>query len=150
MLEPPLRGDSNGYPQSMFFIRGVWLVLIKSCPVEISELNANSVDPDQMPRSAASDLGLHCLPMSLLWDARHKRVTCEQIFRLIHVSSIQFLSTLWFRQNCPITPTYMYLDKYSLAYRPFSYLSPTPIKQKQLFEIGKKYFRTSHDGTQSQ
>ena len=25
-------------------------------------------------RSAASDLGLHCLPMSLLWDARHKWV----------------------------------------------------------------------------
>ena len=32
-------------------------------------LNANSVDPDQTPRSAASDLGLHCLPMSLLRDA---------------------------------------------------------------------------------
>ena len=30
-----------------------------------SELNANSVDPDQTPRIAASDLGLHCLPMSL-------------------------------------------------------------------------------------
>ena len=29
--------------------------------------NANSVDPDQTPRSTASDLGLHCLPMSLLW-----------------------------------------------------------------------------------
>ena len=28
-------------------------------------LNANSVDPDQTPRSAAFDLGLHCLPMSL-------------------------------------------------------------------------------------
>ena len=25
-------------------------------------------------RSAASDLGLHCLPVSLLWDARHKWV----------------------------------------------------------------------------
>ena len=25
---------------------------------------ANSEDPDQTPRSAASDLGLHCLPMS--------------------------------------------------------------------------------------
>ena len=25
---------------------------------------ANSGDPDQTPRSAASDLGLHCLPMS--------------------------------------------------------------------------------------
>ena len=35
-------------------------------------INANSVDPDQTPRSAASDLGLHCLPMSHLWDAWHK------------------------------------------------------------------------------
>ena len=34
--------------------------------VEITELNANSVDPDQMPCPEASDLGLHCLPVSLL------------------------------------------------------------------------------------
>ena len=27
-------------------------------------LSANSEDPDQTPRSAASNLGLHCLPMS--------------------------------------------------------------------------------------
>ena len=27
-------------------------------------IEANTVDPDQTPRSAASDLGLHCLPMS--------------------------------------------------------------------------------------
>ena len=33
---------------------------------EIPVLNANSVDPDQTPGSAASDLGLHCLPMSHL------------------------------------------------------------------------------------
>ena len=46
--------------------------LLLSCFVEISELNANSVDPDQTPRSASSDPGLHCLPMSLLWDASHK------------------------------------------------------------------------------
>ena len=31
---------------------------------------ANSVDPDQTPRSAASDLGLHCLPRSQERDAR--------------------------------------------------------------------------------
>ena len=43
--------------------------------MEISELNANSVDPDQMLHSAASDLGLHCLPVSLLWDTRCKWVT---------------------------------------------------------------------------
>ena len=30
------------------------------------ELFANSGDPDQMPHSVASDLGLHCLPISLL------------------------------------------------------------------------------------
>ena len=29
-------------------------------------LLANSVDPDQMPHYVASDLGLHCLPMTLL------------------------------------------------------------------------------------
>ena len=40
----------------------------------ILEFNANSVDPDQTPRSAASDPGLHCLPMSILWDARLKGV----------------------------------------------------------------------------
>ena len=39
--------------------------------IEIPVFNANSVDPDQTPRSAASDLGLHCLPMSLLWDTNH-------------------------------------------------------------------------------
>ena len=37
-------------------------------------VNANSVDPDQTPHSAASDRGLHGLPMSHLWDARHKLV----------------------------------------------------------------------------
>ena len=30
------------------------------------ELFANSGDPDQTPRSAASDLGLHCLPVTCL------------------------------------------------------------------------------------
>ena len=34
----------------------------------------NSVDPDQTPQNAASDLCLHYLPMSLLWDARLKWV----------------------------------------------------------------------------
>ena len=39
--------------------------------IEIPEFNANSVDPDQIMCSMASDLGLHCLPLSLLWDARY-------------------------------------------------------------------------------
>ena len=42
--------------------------------IEIIVINANYADPDQTPRSAASDLGLHCLPMSLLWDGKLKWV----------------------------------------------------------------------------
>ena len=34
------------------------------------ELFANNVDPDQTPRSAASDLGLHCLSITLLGVSR--------------------------------------------------------------------------------
>ena len=37
----------------------------------------NSADPDQTPRSAASDLGLHCFPMSRLWDTRNKWFKCN-------------------------------------------------------------------------
>ena len=36
--------------------------------------NANSVNPDESPLSAASDLCLHFLPTSLLVDAGHKLV----------------------------------------------------------------------------
>ena len=48
--------------------------------IEILVLNANSVDLDQMPRSVASDLGLHYLPISLLWDARHKWVKISALY----------------------------------------------------------------------
>ena len=34
------------------------------------ELFAYSRDPDQTPRSVASDLGLHCLPITLLGVSR--------------------------------------------------------------------------------
>ena len=43
-------------------IRGAWLVFIP-CFIEILVFDANSVDPD-----VVSDLGLHCLQMSLLWN----------------------------------------------------------------------------------
>ena len=32
----------------------------------MTKLFANSGDPDQMPHSVASDLGLHCLPITIL------------------------------------------------------------------------------------
>ena len=38
---------------------------------------ANSEDPDQTSRSAASDLGLHCLPRSQKRDARLIWLKCS-------------------------------------------------------------------------
>ena len=46
--------------------RGVRLVLLLPWFIKNPVFIAKSVDPDQMQSSAASDLGLHCLPMSLL------------------------------------------------------------------------------------
>ena len=36
----------------------------------MAKIFANSGDPDQMPHFAASDLGLHCLPFTLLVVSR--------------------------------------------------------------------------------
>ena len=52
--------------KSSFPILGVSGVLFH----EYIFLSANSEDPDQTPHSAASHLGVHCLPMSQKWDAR--------------------------------------------------------------------------------
>ena len=48
------------------------LVIITMFFLEISEANANSVDPDQTPRSAASDLDHTVCPCAFLLDARLK------------------------------------------------------------------------------
>ena len=68
--------------------------------MEISELIANSVDPDQTPQNAASDLGLHCLPMSLLWDTRHKRVKTQHPLGVFFIQqkygNYRFLSQMCF------------------------------------------------------
>ena len=56
----------------------------------MAKLFANSDDPDQMPHSAASDLGLQCLPITplgvsrLQWVKKHHQVvkwTCSN-FRI--------------------------------------------------------------------
>ena len=41
------------------------------------EVFANSEDPDQTPRSAASDLGLYCLPNTLLGVSRLQWVNSD-------------------------------------------------------------------------
>ena len=57
------------------------------------EVNANNIDPDQIPCSVSSDLGLHCLPMSHLLDAMHKWVN------FVSYASIHFLSMTFCRDK---------------------------------------------------
>ena len=47
-------------------------------------MQANIGNPDQMPHSAASDLGLHCLPMSLKKDARRRWVKTGSVRKLLN------------------------------------------------------------------
>ena len=53
---------TNLFPKEV----GCCELLVLSFFIEIPIFNANSADRDKTPRSAASDLGLHCLPISLL------------------------------------------------------------------------------------
>ena len=45
----------------------------------MAEVCANTEDPDQTPRSAASDLGMHCLPNTFLGVSRLQWVKVEQV-----------------------------------------------------------------------
>ena len=44
---------------------------------------SNQYESDQTPHVAASDLVLHCVPMSYKTDARHLRVKSANVIRLL-------------------------------------------------------------------
>ena len=50
--------------------------------MESPAFNAHSVDSDQMLRTVASDVSLHCLQMPILCNAKHKRVQHFQYFTI--------------------------------------------------------------------
>ena len=56
------------YWTSLFVILGVLGCFYSIFDGKI--LLANNADPDQMPHDVASDLDLHCLPLTLLWVSR--------------------------------------------------------------------------------
>ena len=64
--------------------------VLLQCFIGIPVIDSNSVDPDQTPRSAASDLGIHCLQMSHLWDARHKWVNLY-VFLFIYFCDVSLI-----------------------------------------------------------
>ena len=63
---------------------------------KIVELFANSGDPDQTPRSATSDLGLHCLQITLLGVSSLQWVKPGTTFStILHVRPAKTLSLHW-------------------------------------------------------
>ena len=87
-----MKGCQVGFVVFFVFLLLFFFVCFLSflCFVESSVFNANSVDPDQMPRYAASDLGLNCLPMSLLWVARHKSVLYKEMHNVQIFTTIMY------------------------------------------------------------
>ena len=58
------------------------------------KLFANSGDLDQTPRSAASDLGLHCLPITILLVSRLQLVKNDLRYLILHTLHFGFYSNL--------------------------------------------------------
>ena len=51
----------------------------------MAKVFANSGDPDQTPQNAASDLGLHCFPITFLGISRLKRVKSRvMVYTLVY------------------------------------------------------------------
>ena len=73
--------------------------IMKSIFEGYGAFNANSVDPDETPQNTASDLDLHCLSVSLVWDARPANCSatalsacifyCPESYRLIWAFSFR-------------------------------------------------------------
>ena len=72
-------GISHLYQMEHFIsvLKDIWWYFSSLFKFQYNILQANSGDPDQTPRSVASDLGLHCLNMSHKKDARLKQVNYE-------------------------------------------------------------------------
>ena len=61
----------------------------------MAELFANNVDPDQMPHSAASGLGLHCLPITLLQVSRLQWVKERSWLHYDETTTLYFIMCAW-------------------------------------------------------
>ena len=60
---------------------------------KMAKLFTNSGDPDQMPHSMASDLGLHCLPVTLLHVSRLHGLKIKYIVECIHLTLKVLITT---------------------------------------------------------
>ena len=67
-----------------------WYFLFICIQILKKNMFANSGEPDQTPQNAASDLGLHCLPLSDKKDSRHIWVKYYVIMCALHFLSPRY------------------------------------------------------------
>ena len=61
----------------------------------MAKLFANSGEPDQTPHSVASDLGLHCLPITLLRVFRLQWVkNMYYVLEMLHIGALLVMDIL--------------------------------------------------------
>ena len=78
---------------------------------------ANSVDPDQTPHNVASDLGLHCLFMSILQVFRTEEMIYD--FRLWMLLPLQLSVSVSFNTNHPYDLNRMLLQCTTFNLHPY-------------------------------
>ena len=92
---------------------------------------ANSVDPDQTTRSAASDLGLHCLHRPACPNTEGK----YGIHKTHYLNILRHLHIIWVYTNCSVQPV-LILKEYTVLTRTFSEHSVNAyLPTKELFFV---------------
>ena len=79
------------------------------CFIEIRVCNANSADPDETMRSTASDLGLHCFPMSTPTKVGHRDIRLWKSTLVYFQELVSYLhSCIWasYKLRQCLHPTY--------------------------------------------
>ena len=92
---PTLVSWTSSFPLKAFWV--VFFILVK---FKLNFLQANNVDPDQTPHKAASDLDLHCLPLSHKKDAMLLWVTLCQGLIILPISPCSLPSGQFCKPFC--------------------------------------------------
>ena len=101
---------------------------------KMAKLFANSGDPDQMPRSTAYDLGLHCLPITLYGSPNYNGLK----YCWMSVDPDQMPKNLNWLYTFPQTCLGKYLDKYGTF---FLYVLVSLLKSECRLEASSFFYQ---------
>ena len=77
---------------------------VRLSDLDIPDLYATSGDPDQMPHSVMSDLGLHCLPINFCWYFREECVNVIARIILAEMESHSLITQAYYYVASLLSP----------------------------------------------